>query len=58
MPHLALRAKLAGLRKTAPLFDTKLYTRHLEAGFDEAYDRFRKGQAPSDITVARRSDAA
>ena len=49
----ALRRKLADLRPNAALFDTALYTRHLEAGFDAAYDRFLKGLPPEDMRVAR-----
>ena len=48
----ALRAKLAEQRKTAPLFNTQLYTRHIEAGYEAAYDRFLKGRPPADIAVA------
>jgi protein O-GlcNAc transferase len=51
--HLAAkRAKLARNRTCAALFDTALYTRHLEAGFDAAYDRFVKGRPPADIEIA------
>ncbi|MEM7703854.1 MAG: tetratricopeptide repeat protein [Pseudomonadota bacterium] len=48
----ALRAKLAALRPDAALFDTLRYIRHLEAGYDAAYDRVMKGLPPDDITVA------
>ena len=47
-----LRARLAEAHVNALLFDTKRYTRHLEAGFDAAYERFRTGLAPEDIVVA------
>jgi predicted O-linked N-acetylglucosamine transferase (SPINDLY family) len=48
----AVRRKLAANRKTAPLFDTALYTRHFEAGIEAAYTRFLEGLAPADIAVA------
>ncbi|MEL7318341.1 MAG: tetratricopeptide repeat protein [Pseudomonadota bacterium] len=48
----AIREKLAAARSTAPLFDTARYTRHLEAGYDAAFDRAVKGLPPGDITVA------
>ncbi|UAB77291.1 tetratricopeptide repeat protein [Erythrobacter sp. SCSIO 43205] len=47
-------AKLAMARGTAPMFDTALYTRHLEDGFDAAYARFLKDEPPADITVQKR----
>jgi protein O-GlcNAc transferase len=49
----AIRAKLASLRSTAPFFDTAMFTRNLEKGFDAAYGRFLKGLAPADISVSR-----
>jgi protein O-GlcNAc transferase len=47
-----LRHRLATNRQTHPLFDTKLYTRHVEAGLEESHRRHREGLAPADITVA------
>ena len=47
----ALRQKLADKRDTAPLFDTARYTRHLEAGYQQAYDRFFEGQKPATIIL-------
>lgn len=49
--RLAIRARLADARMTAPLFDSALYTRHLEAGFDAAHTRFVKRLPPADISV-------
>lgn len=49
--RLAVRSQLAARIKEAPMFDTALYTRHLEAGFDAAYDRALKGLPPADIEV-------
>ena len=51
----ALRTKLASKRFTAPMFDTSLYTRHLEDGFDAAYHRFSKNLPPADIEIASRA---
>lgn len=47
-----LRERLAANRKTHPLFDTKQYTRHFEAGLNEADRRHREGLAPADIRVS------
>ncbi|MEO0420241.1 MAG: tetratricopeptide repeat protein [Pseudomonadota bacterium] len=48
----AIRTNLAALRPNAALFDTVRYIRHLEAGYDAAFDRAVKGLPPGDITVA------
>lgn len=47
----AVRAKLQAGRMAAPLFDTGQFTRHLEAGFDLAHDRYVKQLPPADIRV-------
>ena len=47
----AVRAKLAANRTTMPLFDSALFTRHVEAAFDLAYDRYVAGLPPADIVV-------
>jgi predicted O-linked N-acetylglucosamine transferase (SPINDLY family) len=51
-------ARLAGIRDTlernrlvAPLFDTMLYTRHLEAAYAAMIHRHRAGLKPEDITL-------
>lgn len=49
----ALRAKLERNRKTHPLFDTALYTRHLEAAYVALWERHRRGLLPDGITVDR-----
>jgi predicted O-linked N-acetylglucosamine transferase (SPINDLY family) len=49
--RLAIRERLGRQRERAPLFNTALYTRHLEAGFEIAYDRFFKGKPPADVKV-------
>lgn len=48
----AIRVKLADDRRTHPLFDTRLYTRHFEAGLQQAYDLYFTGQNARDICVA------
>jgi predicted O-linked N-acetylglucosamine transferase (SPINDLY family) len=50
-----LNAKLAGNRFTQPLFDTPLFTRHLEDAFTQMHDRRLQGLEPADIIV--KSDA-
>jgi len=47
----AIRAKLADNRLTAPLFDTPLYTRHLEAAYEIAWARKQRGEPAADIRV-------
>ncbi len=47
----ALRARLGANRLSAPLFNTEAFVRHIEAGYDAAYDRFFAAQAPGDIAV-------
>ena len=47
----AIRARLEANRTTTPLFDSELFTRHIERAYDLAYDRFLKGLAPADIVV-------
>lgn len=43
----ALKAKLWVKRKTAPLFDSRLLARHIEAAYREAHRRHRAGEKPS-----------
>jgi predicted O-linked N-acetylglucosamine transferase (SPINDLY family) len=47
-----VKAKLASNRSTAPLFDTKLFTQHLETGYQAMVDRYRAGREPDHIEVA------
>lgn len=47
----ALRAKLAENIRTAPLFDTERYTRHLEKAYEMVYDRYQEGLDPAPVTV-------
>lgn len=46
-----IRAALAKNRSTAPLFDTDLFGRHIEAAYQLMYDRYRAGLAPDHICV-------
>jgi len=47
----ALKAKLAGLKNGAPLFDTGRFTRNLESGYAQAYQRYFEGKIPAHIMV-------
>jgi predicted O-linked N-acetylglucosamine transferase (SPINDLY family) len=48
---LALRAKLDAQRLLQPLFDSALFTRHMEAAYIETWRRARAGSAPDDIYI-------
>jgi predicted O-linked N-acetylglucosamine transferase (SPINDLY family) len=50
-----LRTKLAGLRETAPLFDTKRYTRNLESAFATMIEIAKSGEAPRAFSVRDQS---
>lgn len=47
----AIRARLAANRSTTTLFDTERFTRHIEAGYELAYDRYFDGLPPDHIDV-------
>jgi predicted O-linked N-acetylglucosamine transferase (SPINDLY family) len=47
-----LKAKLARNRLTHPLFDTRRFTRHLEAAYRQMWERHRRGEAPDHLSVA------
>ena len=47
-----VRERLAKNRPAAPLFDTKLFTRHLESAYAAMVDRARRGLSPEPIQVA------
>ena len=49
----ALRSKLENSRDTEPLFDTKRYSRHLEAAYIAMVERHRRGEPPAHLTIAR-----
>lgn len=48
----ALRQKLDANRRTAPLFDTERFTRHLEQAYAAMHARRKAGQRPDHIVVA------
>jgi protein O-GlcNAc transferase len=47
----AIRDKLAQNRSTAPLFETKLYTRHIESAYATMHERHQNGFPPDHIYV-------
>jgi protein O-GlcNAc transferase len=47
----AVKAKLARNRLTQPLFDTKLYTQHIENAYVTMYERHQNGLLPGHIHV-------
>src|ERR1700688_1475706 len=46
-----IKHKLADNRLTTPLFDTKLFTKHIEAAYTTMYERHQAGVAPDHIVV-------
>jgi protein O-GlcNAc transferase len=48
-----IKRKLADNRLTAPLFDTRLFTKHIEAAYAAMYERYQSGLAPAPIHVAQ-----
>ena len=47
----AIKQKLAANRLSKPLFNTELFTKHLEDGYQQAYQRYFEGLEPDMITV-------
>ena len=47
----AIRERLAGNRLTAPLFDSELYTRRIEAAYQAAFQRHGEGLPLADIAI-------
>jgi protein O-GlcNAc transferase len=47
----AMRAKLAEVRLTTPLFDTARFTRNIERAYLEMWSLFEAGEAPREIVV-------
>ena len=47
----SIRNRLAENRLTTPLFDSTLFTKHIEAGYQKAYDRYHDGLSPAHIFV-------
>ena len=46
-----IKRKLAENRLTTPLFDTKLFTKHIEAAYTAMYERHKAGLAPDHIII-------
>ncbi len=46
-----IKSKLEANRLTQPLFDSEMYTRHLETGYQMAYDRYFTGHSPDHIIL-------
>ena len=46
-----IKTKLADNRLTTPLFDTKLFTKHIETAYTAMYQRHQAGFAPDHIVV-------
>ncbi len=53
----AIRERLQRNRLTTPLFDTALYTKHLEAAYKAMYQRYQTGLPPDHIEVPSRAIA-
>lgn len=47
----AVRARLADNRATCPLFDTRQFTRHIEAAFATMWDIWKRGDGPRSFDV-------
>jgi protein O-GlcNAc transferase len=47
----AIKRKLADNRLTTPLFDTKLFAKHIEAAYTTMYERHQAGLPPDHIAV-------
>ena len=48
-----IKVKLANNRLTQPLFNTELYTKHLENGYQQAYQNYFDGNLPQTIKVPK-----
>ncbi|MFZ2031193.1 MAG: tetratricopeptide repeat protein [Vitreimonas sp.] len=46
-----LKRRLEGNKISSPLFQTRLYARHIEAAYEAMYDRLRNGLAPDVIDI-------
>jgi len=51
----SLKARLAENRATCPLFNTALFSQHVEAAYQAAYDRYHEGLAPDHIYVSAKA---
>ena len=48
-----IKQKLEKNRLTTPLFDTELFTRHIEAAYTQMYERYQAGLPPEDFHVGQ-----
>ena len=48
-----IRKKLAANLLKQPLFDTEQYTKHIEDGYQQAYQNYFEGNPPKTITVQK-----
>jgi predicted O-linked N-acetylglucosamine transferase (SPINDLY family) len=46
-----VKEKLAANRLTAPLFDTPLFTKHIEAGYRQMYERYQADLPPDHVYI-------
>jgi protein O-GlcNAc transferase len=46
-----IRTRLSQNRLTTPLFDTELFTRHIEEAYRQMYERFQSGLQPDHIMI-------
>ena len=46
-----IRKKLSNQRLSTPLFNTELYTKHLENAYEQVYQRYYDGKQPKSISV-------
>jgi protein O-GlcNAc transferase len=50
---ILIRNKLASNRGTTPLFDTRLFVKHLENGLSQAFEHHRNNLMPIDIKISQ-----
>jgi protein O-GlcNAc transferase len=48
---MALRERVAANRAVFPLFDTRRFTRHIEAAYVSMWERHQKSEAPAVLSV-------
>ena len=49
----AIKKKLVANRLSKPLFDTELYTKHLEIGYLKVYQNYLKQKDPKTIFITK-----
>jgi predicted O-linked N-acetylglucosamine transferase (SPINDLY family) len=47
----SLKAKLAANRNTTPLFNTQLFTHHLETAYTRMWELWQRGEPPQSFAV-------